>query len=196
MKTLQIALFVSVFICLSPFIQAYNRGTSYIVPNSDEPRMASGSQVKNASYYLSRGYQVFAKYNLAIKFPVKISDLSNQTKDNSDFIYGGFLNKDSESKVVFYQVIINQLPAGYKDLTTSEKKTFEAKLLNEKFPGNKEKVVFMGVDAFVLSYKNNGYSGRSLVFIRNGCVYGFNIMTNDDITVRFNSMTNSIEFIE
>lgn len=196
MKTIQLKLFVSVLLIFPYMSQSSNGYPSFFIPNSSKQRMVLNSQVKNVSYYLSKGYQVFTKYRLAIKFPVKLSDLSSQTKDNSDFIHGGFLNKDSESKVVFYQVIINQLPAGYKDLNPSEKKTFEAKLLNEKFPGSKEKVIFMGVDAFVLSYKNNRYSGRSLVFIKYGRIYGFNIMTNDDIISKFNAMTNNIEFFE
>ena len=67
---------------------------------------------KDANYYLSKGYQVFKKFNLAIKLPVKLTDMSSQTKSNNGLFYGGFLNNNSESKVVFYQVIINPLPAG------------------------------------------------------------------------------------
>lgn len=196
MKTVWFKIFVSGFLIISWGNQSQSSGISFFVANVDEANMISINQEKNASYYISKGYQVFQKFNLAIKLPVKLTDMSSQTKSNNGLFYGGFLNKNSESKVVFYQVIINPLPAGYKDLNPSEKKIFEAKLLSEKFPGNKEKVVFMGVDAFVLSYKQNGYSGRSLVFIKYGKTYGFNIMTNDDITSKFNSMTNNIEFFE
>jgi len=196
MKTVWFKIFVSGFLIISWGNQSQSSGISSFVANVDEANMISINQEKNANYYISKGYQVFQKFNLAIKLPVKLTDMSSQTKSNNDLFYGGFLNKNSETKVVFYQVIINPLPAGYKDLNPSEKKTFEAKLLSEKFPGNKEKVVFMGVDAFVLSYKQNGYSGRSLVFIKYGKTYGFNIMTNDDITSKFNSMTNNIEFFE
>jgi len=197
MKTIQLKLFVSALLIFPFMSQSSNGDPSFFIPNSGEPRMTTlSSQEKNASYYISKGYQVFKKFNLAIKLPVKLTDMSSQTKSNNDLFYGGFLNKNSESKVVFYQVIINPLPAGYKDLNPSEKKTFEAKLLNEKFPGNKKKVVFMGVNAFVLSYRQNGYSGRSLVFIKYGKIYGFNLMTNDDITSKFNAMTNNIEFFE
>jgi len=196
MKTVWFKIFVSGFLIISWGNQSQSSGISSFVANVDEANMISINQEKNANYYISKGYQVFQKFNLAIKLPVKLTDMSSQTKSNNDLFYGGFLNKNSETKVVFYQVIINPLPAGYKDLNPSEKKTFEAKLLSEKFPGNKEKVVFMGVDAFVLSYKQNGYSGRSLVFIKYGKTYGFNIMTNDNITSKFNSMTNNIEFFE
>ena len=194
MKITLLNIFIPIAVVISIWSQSYCHGIFHVVPNNKHS--TSNPQEKNASYYLSKGYQVFTKYNLAFKFPVKLTDMSSQTKSNNGLFYGGFLNKNSKSKVVFYQVIINHLPAGYKDLNPSEKKTFEAKLLSEKFPGNKEKVVFMGVDAFVLSYKQNGYSGRSLVFIKYGKTYGFNIMTNDNITSKFNSMTNNIEFFE
>ncbi len=151
---------------------------------------------KDENYYKAKGYQVFPAYSLAIKVPVTLKDVSLQSKDNSDLNYAGMADENSKEKRAFYQVIINKLPEGYSALSTSEKAAYNEKLYASMPPG-KQKVVF-GVEkltAFVMPFTKNGMTGKGIVIIRNGYNYGFTIITNYQFTERFNSLTNSIEFI-
>lgn len=148
---------------------------------------------RDAKYYISKGFQIFQQYKLAIKTPCKLEDISDKVKGNFDFCYGGFENKDSNTDFVFYQIMINKFPAGYFNATKEKKKEVEEKFLYLTFPGEQKKVVFNGLNACIVSYKNQKYNGKALLFIRDGSTYVFNLLGNN-IESRFNALTNNIIF--
>lgn len=138
-----------------------------------------------------KDYQTFPNYQLAVKCPVLLRDVSMQSNDDFDFNYAG--NTDD----TFYQIMIIKLPAGYKDYQTNEIKSMLRDMFNQQ--GGGKNVLFGEEDlpAYLLSdYVQNGYKGRGIAVYRNGLIYTFNIMTKGNIENKFNEFTNNIKFMD
>jgi hypothetical protein len=151
---------------------------------------------KDASWYRARGYQVFSSRNLAVKAPVRLENMASQTRERHDFNFGGVENSRSESRIAFYQIIINNLPRTYQNLSDSEKIAFEEKMIRESFPRDAKQIEFKGLKAFILSYSHDGYMAKSLMFIKDGRTYGFNLITNNNLEAKFEEYINNIQFID
>ncbi|MFN8323676.1 MAG: hypothetical protein U0T74_13525 [Chitinophagales bacterium] len=95
----------------------------------------------------------------------------------------------------FFQVIVNNLPDGYYNATQQEKDEFKDKFFTKFSLQNPKKVVFKRLDAIVSDFVKNGYSGRGIAFIYNNKTYAFTVITNNDLTSKFNQLTNRIEFL-
>jgi len=140
---------------------------------------------KNEAYYKSKGYQVFSEYQLAVKCPTLLRNISGQSSENFDFNYAGNTNN------VFYQVAIIKLSADRKKMSKSEyKELFESR--------GGGKYVLWGEEelpAFLLNdYVQNGYRGRGIAVGVNGMIYTFNVMSKNNIDADFNSFTNDVYF--
>jgi len=163
--------------------------------NSADQQIDSTKVVKDASYYQSKGYQVFSEFNLAIKCPCTLEDASKQTPGDNDLAYACIQNENSKEKLLMYQIIIKRLPVGYLNATEAEKKEAEKKLF-DTFKGNSERVVFNNVNAVVVNFNEDIYTGKAIAFIKDGISYLFEVITNDLLTQKFNFFTNNIKFIE
>jgi|GEM_PF-4284556 hypothetical protein len=162
---------------------------------TDNETVSPGDPIdRDDEYYRSKGYQIFGKYNLAVKVPVVMEDGSMKTSGDHDFVYGGFVNQNDPEKLTFYQIIINDLPDSYRNFDDSEREEFEKNWLEKTMDGQHKKVRFLEHEAVVMEYSQNGYGGRSIMFLRGGRSYGFNVITNDNLTRKFNSLTNKIKF--
>lgn len=157
---------------------------------------AFSQSIKDASYYKSKGFQVFPDYSLAVKMPVILKDVSGQTKEHHDCNYGAMADEYSKEKRAFYQVIIDRLPASFGVLSKAEQDAYIDKIYTSS-TGVTKKVVFGAekLTAFVMSFKQNGMTGKGIIIVRNGNNYGFTLITNYKLLERFNTLTNSIEFI-
>ncbi len=148
---------------------------------------------KDASYYQAKGFQTFAEFNFAIKCPCSLSDVSHRSPGDNDLSYGCVMNENSDAKLIMYQILVKKIPAGYQDATPEKKKEVEEKLFST-FGGNKKIVSFNNVNAVIVSYSNKGITGKAMAFIKNGATFTFNLMTNDGLEEKFNSLTNNIKF--
>jgi len=146
---------------------------------------------RDAAYYASKGFQIFPQYHLAVKCPVILKDISNQSKANFDFHFGGVENNST-----FYEIIVINFPLGYNDLSDEEKLKFEDKFLSENFSGKTVVTEMAGkkIDATVMEYTHKQGQGKGIAFILEGKTFAFNIITNDNLTERFNTLTNNIIF--
>lgn len=154
------------------------------------------SNFEDADYYVSNGFQVFENYDFAIKAPIELKDMSGQANEKHDFNFGGIANDNSKEKLAFIQIIINPLPSSYKDLNNKKRMDFEKDLINTNFPGEKNEIDFLEQKAYVWNYSFNGYGAKSIIFIRNGRIYGFNLMTNNSLSENFDLLVNSIKFLK
>ena len=146
---------------------------------------------RDADYYSSKGFQIFPQYNLAIKCPVILTDISHSTKTNFDLHYSGIENNEA-----FYEMIVINLPLGYYDLSDDEKAKFERDFLAKKFQG-KPVITEMGgqeVNAGIMEYTHQDGQGKGIAFIYNGKIFSFNIIAKEGINERFNKLTNNIVF--
>jgi len=166
----------------------------------NRPSPGSGSNfevsptIKNESYYKSKGYQVFSDFGFAVKCPVVLKDVSRISNDDFDFNYGGFLNEKSKEKLVFYQITIVKFPVGYKDMPYEEVQKKFMEFINTNAKGEPVRWGEEEYPASVHDYVHNGYSGRGISVLVEGKVYGFNVITNDDLNAKFNSFTNNVVF--
>jgi tetratricopeptide (TPR) repeat protein len=152
---------------------------------------------RNKEFYEIKGYQVFSEYNVAVKCPCVLKDGSQETSQNHNFNFGCVENEHLKSESIFYQLIINKFPDGYKDLSDDKKKETWFKLRDGlKKAGSSQDVVFKNTDAVVINYKHNGLDGRSILFVRGNYNYAFNVITNNQIDSKFNYLTNNIEFLD
>lgn len=146
---------------------------------------------RNADYYISKGFQIFPQYHLAIKCPVKLTDISSKSKANFDLHYGGVENNET-----FYELIVIDLPLGYRDLTSEEKNKFEQDFLSEKFSGKTVITEMAGkqIKAKVMEYSHSKGQGKGIAFIFNEKTFAFNVISNNETDRKFNSLTNNIIF--
>lgn len=166
--------------------------------NNEEPKTQVVNDeplTKDENYYISKGYQVFSNYKFAVNLPVKLTDLSNESRDSHEFNFGGFVNRNSQTNIVFYQIIINSLKNTYNSLSQTEKKEFEEKLIKEKIPANHRIINIYGQNTYSFDYKQNNYNAKALFFIRDGKTYGFTIITNDNINEKFENFINNVFFL-
>ena len=146
---------------------------------------------RDSAYYLSKDFQIFPQYHLAIKCPVILTDISLKTKANFDMHYGGIENNETS-----YEIIVIHLPLGYQDLSETEKIKFEENFLFDKFPG-KAVIIEMGgkeINAYVMEYSHQRGQGKGIAFIFEGKAFAFNVIAKDYIETRFNTFSNSIIF--
>jgi hypothetical protein len=146
---------------------------------------------RDAAYYSSKGFQIFPQYNLAIKCPVVLTDISSSTKTNFDLHYAGLENNET-----YYEMIVINLPLGYYDLTDDEKVNFEKNFLAEKFQG-KTVITKMGdkeINAAINEYTHQRGQGKGIAFIFNEKIFSFNIIAKEGINERFNKLSNNIIF--
>jgi hypothetical protein len=149
---------------------------------------------RDATYYKSKGYQVFPEFGFAVKCLCTLGDISNQMKGDNDLSYGCVVNKDSQDKLIMYQILVKKVPEGYKHASAAKQKEFEDKI-SSFFTGDKKKVVFNNVNAIVVKYNhNNQFTGKAIIFIKNGATFTFNLMTNDGLEQKFNQLSNDIKF--
>lgn len=146
---------------------------------------------RDSSYYRSKGFQFFSQYHLAVKCPVILTDISSESEANFNFHYGG---TDSDNS--FYEIIVIHLPLGYKDLKEEEQHKFEQNFLYEKFSGKSVVTEIDGakINAVVMEYDHQRGKGKGIAFIFESKLFGFNTISNANLSKKFNSFTNNIVF--
>ena len=167
--------------------------TPVIYSNADDTIL-----VKNASYYRSKGYQVIPEFNIALKAPCKLKDVSRQASGDFDLNYAGAENENNPSKFAGYQIIITRLPVSYKYMSLEDQKAVKKNLLVQAQLMKDYKKVKVGheeYEGFVMESSHNGNKLKGLTFIKDDLVLGLVVISNNDLESRFNQFTNSLHFI-
>jgi hypothetical protein len=152
---------------------------------------------RGESYYKQKGYQTFLAFKFAIKTPIKLADISNQTKHDFSLEFGAIENQNNAQKLAVYQLIINRFPAGYKVLSNKEKNSFKQQMIKKHIGQNTAKKIKFGQDeleGYITQFTQKGYNAKGIIFIKNDCTYGITIISNDKLEQRFNELTNNIHF--
>lgn len=159
----------------------------------------SSGQTKDAAYYRGKGYQVFDQFGVAVKAPIKLEDVSRQAEGDFALNLGGIEDKN-KSSMAFYQFIVSDLPAGYRNYTESQLQEMIGEQLQSTMRSfsNVKKVYFEdeGCIGYVGDTKTNGYNQRGLMFYRKGHTYAITVITNYQLEQRFNKFTNGVKFFD
>lgn len=157
----------------------------------------SFSQTHDAAYYRSKGYQVFERFDLAVKAPVKLFDISDQAQGDFAMNYGGVVD-DGKSTMAAYQIIVTNLPHGYLDYSESEIRVLVDNLIRDKVSGfNNVKKIYFGEDdcpGYYMETSIYGYKQKSIMFYRDGHIYALSVISNYQLEQRFYQFTNGVKF--
>ena len=154
---------------------------------------------RGESYYKQKGYQVFPQFNLAIKTPITLKDISYQSSNDFDLEYGAIDNQNDPLKMAVYQLMIIRLPVSYKVANYKEKEQVKKSILNkltQDISGRYVKFSHEELDAYVANSTFNGYSSKCIYFFREDYVFCLVIISNDSLNERFNRLTNNIHFYD
>jgi hypothetical protein len=145
-------------------------------------------------------YQYFQVCGFAIKAPCKLKNVSQQASGNFFLNYGGIINEDNPSKMTAYQVIVNRLPIGYKDLSKHELSSLVDGLMRKCFDrfSNSKPIRFSYDEypGYAVKCTTKGYAQKGVVFWKDNFIICLTVITNDGLNEKFNKFTNSFKKIE
>lgn len=145
-------------------------------------------------------YQYFQVCGFAIKDPCKLKDVSQHVHGNSFINYGGIINEDDPNKMTAYQIIVNRLPVGYKDLSKQELAHGIEKLMKESMANfsNYKPIRFSYNEypGYVMTCTTKGYAQKGVMFWKDNFIICLTIITNDGLNEKFNKFTNSFKSIK
>ena len=145
-------------------------------------------------------YQYFNECGFAVKAPCLLEDVSRQSSGNFFLNYGGVINEDNPSKMTAYQVIVNRLPIGYKDLSKHELSSLVDGLMKKGFDrfSNSKPIRFSYDEypGYVAECITMGYAQKGIIFWKDNFIICLTVITNDRLNEKFNKFTNSFKVIE
>ena len=145
-------------------------------------------------------YQYFSECGFAIKAPCLLEDVSHQASGNFFLNYGGVINEDNPGKMTAYQIIVNRLPIGYKDLSKRELSNQVDDLMRKGLDGfyNIKSIKFSYDEypGYVAECSNKGYAQKGVMFWKDNFVICLTVTTNDGLNEKFNKFTNSFKNIK
>ena len=145
-------------------------------------------------------YQYFSECGFAIKAPCLLEDVSHQASGNFFLNYGGVINEDNPGKMTAYQIIVNRLPIGYKDLSKRELSNQVDDLMRKGLDGfyNIKSIKFSYDEypGYVAECSNKGYAQKGVMFWKDNFIICLTVTTNDGLNEKFNKFTNSFKNIK
>lgn len=145
-------------------------------------------------------YQYFNECGFAIKAPCLLEDVSQQASGNFFLNYGGVINEGNPSRMAAYQVIVNRLPIGYKDLSKHELSNLVDDLMKKGLGGfsNSKAIKFSYNEypGYVAECTTKGYAQKGVMFWKDNFIICLTVITNDELDKKFNKFTSSFKDIE
>lgn len=158
------------------------------------------SNLKDIAYYQERGYQIFQEYGFTIKAPCLLEDVSQQVSGEFLLNYGGITEKDNPDKITFYQLAVNRLPVGYKDIPADKlKSAIDSKIRDAMKHLKNCKPILFGYEeyqGYIGECTTKGYNQRGLMFSKDNYIICLTVISNDNIEEKFNRFTNSFKSIK
>lgn len=149
---------------------------------------------KDVDYYKSKSYRIFEDYKLAVNCPVKLQ-VNPNGNPNFTLHYSGLDDNRAKNKGAYYEVSI--IDWSYHHSL----EVIESKLHHEILPkllrGSKKTTKLISGEeriVYTKSYRDGVNIGKTLAFIREGVIYIFNVIGNDDISRRFEDFASNINF--
>lgn len=184
-------------ICFAIIIFALNMKRGNVVCDNlvtDTPLLDSTEIIRECEY------QYFNECGFAVKTPCLLEDVSQQVSGDFFLNYGGIANKDNPNKITFYQVIVNRLPIGYKNLSKNELDNLVDGLMKKeinRFSNSKPiKFSYSEYPGYAMECTTKGYGQKGVMFWKDNFIICLTVMTNEDLNEKFNAFTNSFKEIK
>lgn len=191
-------LLISAVLLSSCQYKAKSEGSDYVSEDSAMSIFTDEAVVDSADLNIDN-YQYFNECGFAVKAPCLLEDVSQQSSGNFFLNYGGVINEDNPSKMTAYQVIVNRLPIGYKDLSKHELSSLVDSLMKkglDKFSSSKAvKFSYDEYPGYTMECITNGYAQKGVMFWKDNFIICLTVITNDRLNEKFNRFTNSFKSI-
>lgn len=165
-----------------------------------DERNQSSNNLKNIGYYQERGYQIFQEYGFAIKAPCVLEDVSQHVSGEWLLNCGGIAEKESPKKRTFYQLAVNRLPVGFKDIPADKLKSAIDNKIRETMGNLKNcKSISFGYEkyqGYVGECITKGYTQKGVIFSKDNYIICLTVISNDNLKEKFNRFTNSFKSIK
>lgn len=177
-----------IYICLTTIISLL------VVSCNNQNPQTNVTTSKTANYT-----QNFDGLGFSITTPCELEDVS--ARASGDFIinYGGVKNPNDRANMAAYQVIVTNLPVGYKDLTKAQLEVFVDKALKNAVLGltNVKKIYFSdeGYPGYIGYSNHNGLKQKGVMFFKEPNIIALTLMTNNNLEEKFNKFTNGFKTI-
>lgn len=160
----------------------------------------NSSNFKDIDYYQERGYQIFQEYGFAIKAPCLLEDVSSHVSGKWLLNYGGIAEQENSEKRTFYQLAVNRLPVGYKDIPVDKLKNVIDSMIKDAMKNLKNcKPILFGYEeyqGYVGECITKGYTQKGLTFLKDNYIICLTVISNDKLEEKFNKFTNSFKTIK
>lgn len=148
---------------------------------------------------IENDYQYFQECGFALKAPCLLVDVSQQVSDDFFLNYGGITDKENPNKITFYQVIVNRLPIGSKDLPKQKLSNLADAIMERSLSGFTNckaiKFSYNEYPGYVAECTTNSYFQKGVMFWKDNFIITLTVITNDMPNEKFNKFTNSFKSI-
>lgn len=190
---------ISVFLLSSCQYKVKSEGSNSVLEDSNMAVFTDEAVADSANLNID-DYQYFYECGFAIKTPCILKDASQQASGNFFLNYGGIINGDNPSKMTAYQVIVNRLPIGYKELSKHELSSLVDGLMRKGFDrfSNIKSIRFSYDEypGYVAECTTKGYAQKGVMFWKDNFIICLTVITNDRLNEKFNEFTNSFKNVE
>lgn len=169
-------------------------------PQSQSIRTTSiNNHPKNSpNYWKAEGYQVFDKYELALKAPIRLNNVNHQSKGNFDLHFSEFDGNRRNNKGTYYEIIVFKIPdySQYSGVSQAEyEKNFLSSHLEKQ--GGQEHTISLhsgNIEGNLVNYLEQGRNAKAFAFIREGNLFTINVISDHPVNPLFEKFINSLIF--
>ena len=145
-------------------------------------------------------YLEFPQYGFALDAPCKMEDVSSEVKGDFLLNYGGVSNGNDIDNGVAYQLIVNQIPVGYRDLSKEQLNKVIDKLFRDQLPSfdsyKKIKFGYEGYPGYEVTTSNKGYNQKGVMFVKDNLVIALTVFSREKADQELNKFTNCFKVLK
>jgi hypothetical protein len=145
-------------------------------------------------------YLEFPQYGFALDAPCKMEDVSSEVKGDFLLNYGGVSNGNDIDNGVAYQLIVNKVPVGYRDLSKEQLNKIIDKLFRDQLPSfdsyKKIKFGYEGYPGYEVTTSNKGYNQKGVMFVKDNLVIALTVFSRKKVDQELNKFTNCFKVLK
>lgn len=142
----------------------------------------------------------FPEYGFSLDAPCVMEDVSAQASGDFILNYGGVTDGNDRERMAAYQLIVNRVPIGYRDLPKEQydKKVDEAlRSQAQRFRTFKAiRFSYEGFPGYACETSHNGYGQKGVMFVMDNYIIALTVISNNDLETKFNKFTNGFKRIK